>query len=83
MGAWSTTIRVVRVGWVVVASRIVRRCHAKVHRTKVIITEFPPLLLVLWPEHHPEGHEQTYLDFNVRKPAAQNVPLTFAPTKKE
>jgi hypothetical protein len=26
--AWSTTILVVRVGWVAVASRIVRRCHA-------------------------------------------------------
>jgi len=36
-------------------------CHAKVHRTKVVLTEFPPLLLVLWREQHPEGHEQTYL----------------------
>ena len=38
-------------------------CHAKVHRTKVVLTEFPPLLLVLWREQHPEGHEQTYIDF--------------------
>jgi hypothetical protein len=36
-------------------------CHAKVHRTKVVLTEFPPLLLVLWREQHPEGHEQTIL----------------------
>ena len=57
-------------------------CHAKVHRTKVVLTEFPPLLLVLWREQHPEGHEQTYLDFNVRKPAAQRVPLNFEPAQK-
>ena len=25
-------------------------CHAKVHRTKVVLTEFPPLLLELWRE---------------------------------
>jgi 5-methylcytosine-specific restriction endonuclease McrA len=30
-------------------------CHAKVHRTKVVLTEFPPLLLVLWRERHPES----------------------------
>jgi hypothetical protein len=30
-------------------------CHAKVHRTKVVLTEFPPLLLVLWREQHPQG----------------------------
>jgi len=26
--------------------------------------EFPPLLLLLWREQHPEDHEQTYIDFN-------------------
>jgi hypothetical protein len=41
---------------------------AKVHRTKVVLTELSPLLL--WREQHPEGHEQRYIDFNVRKPAA-------------
>jgi hypothetical protein len=56
-------------------------CHAKVHRTKVVLTEFPPLLLVLWREQHPEGHEQTYIDFNVRKPPAQSVPLNFEPAE--
>jgi hypothetical protein len=49
-------------------------CHSKVHRTKVVLTEFPPLLLVLWREQHPEGHEQAYVDFDVRKPPAQSVP---------
>ena len=58
-------------------------CHAKVHRTKVVLTEFSPLLLVLWREQHPEGHEQTYLDFNVRKPPAQSVPLNFGPARKD
>jgi hypothetical protein len=41
----------------------------------VVLTEFPPLLLVLWREQHPTGHEQTYIDFNVREPAAQPVRL--------
>ena len=58
-------------------------CHAKVHRTKVVLTEFPPLLLELWREQPPEGHEQRYLDFNVRKPAARNVPLNFEPARKD
>ena len=58
-------------------------CHAKVHRTKVVLTEFPPLLLVLWREQHPEGHEQTYLDFNLLKQAAQSVPLNFEPAREE
>jgi hypothetical protein len=58
-------------------------CHAKVHRTKVVLTEFPPLLLVLWREQHPEGHEQTYFDFNVRNPPAQRVPLNFEPAQKD
>ena len=58
-------------------------CHAKVHRTKVVLTEFPPLLLALWREQHPEGHEQTYFDFNVRIPPAQNVPLNFEPAREE
>src|ERR1700756_355805 len=58
-------------------------CHAKVHRTKVVLREFPPLLLVLWREQHPEGHEQTYIDFNVRKPPAQSVPLNFGPARKD
>jgi 5-methylcytosine-specific restriction endonuclease McrA len=39
--------------------------HAKVGRTKVVLSQMPPLLLELWREQHPLGHEQTALDFNV------------------
>jgi 5-methylcytosine-specific restriction endonuclease McrA len=38
-------------------------CHAKVHRTKAVLSHMPPLLLELWREQHPEGHEQTVLEF--------------------
>ena len=38
-------------------------CHAKVHRTKAVLSEMPSLLLILWREQHPEGHEQTNLNF--------------------
>jgi hypothetical protein len=46
-------------------------CHAKVHRTKVVLTEFPPLLLVLWREQHPEGHSRrtsisTFANYRLR-----------------
>jgi hypothetical protein len=56
--------------------------QAKVHRTMVVLTEFPPLLLVLWPEQHPEGRLQTYLDFKVRNPPSQSVPLNSEPAQK-
>ncbi len=29
----------------------------------------PPLLLELWREQHPKGHEQTAMDFQVRRAA--------------
>jgi len=35
----------------------------------------PPLLLELWREQHPRGHEQTLLNFTVKKPAAKNLPM--------
>jgi hypothetical protein len=38
-------------------------CHAKVHRTKAVLSQMPPLLLELWREQHPEGHEQISLVF--------------------
>jgi hypothetical protein len=38
----------------------------------------PPLLLELWREQHPEGHEQTTLNFRTRWPAAEAVPLFIA-----
>jgi 5-methylcytosine-specific restriction endonuclease McrA len=52
-------------------------CHAKVHRTKVVLRELPPLLLVLWREQHPDGHEQTVLNFKARKTVATVVPLDY------
>jgi hypothetical protein len=50
-------------------------CHAKVGRTKVVLSRMPPLLLELWREQHPLGHEQTALDFKANFPAAKSVPL--------
>ena len=41
----------------------------------MVFSEMPPLLLELWREQHPEGHEQTRLNFNARGPAAAPVPL--------
>jgi hypothetical protein len=35
----------------------------------------PPLLLELWREQHPKGHEQTALNLKVLESAAQHVPL--------
>ncbi len=40
-------------------------CHAKVHRTRAVLSEMPPVLLELWREQHPKGHEQTRLNFQV------------------
>lgn len=34
-------------------------CHAKVERTKMVLSEMNPLLLVSWREQHPGGTEQT------------------------
>ncbi len=50
-------------------------CHAKVHRTKAVMSEMAPLLLKLWREQHPNGHEQTNLTFDVREAVALPVPL--------
>jgi 5-methylcytosine-specific restriction endonuclease McrA len=45
-------------------------CHAKVHRTRAVLSAMPPLLLELWREQHPQGHEQVMLDFTMTKPMA-------------
>lgn len=37
-------------------------CHANIHRTRAVLATMPPLLLELWRERHPEGHEHTTLD---------------------
>jgi hypothetical protein len=39
-------------------------CHAKVGRTKAVLSQMPPLLLQLWREQHPRGQEQTALNFS-------------------
>src|ERR1700712_3336555 len=50
-------------------------CHAKVGRTKLVLSQMPPLLLELWREQHPLGHEQTALDFKANLPAAKSALL--------
>ena len=50
-------------------------CHARVHRTKAVLSAMPPLLLELWREQHPKGHEQVQLDFTSRKAAARPIRL--------
>ena len=50
-------------------------CHAKVHRTKAVLSVMPPLLLKLWWEQHSKGHEQTSLEFKAKPPAAAPVAL--------
>jgi hypothetical protein len=36
-------------------------CHAKVERTKMVLSEMNPLLLMLWRERHPKAQEQQHL----------------------
>jgi hypothetical protein len=50
-------------------------CHAKVHRTKAVRAIMPALLLELWREQHPQGHEQTALNFGMQGPAARKIAL--------
>jgi len=50
-------------------------CHAKVHRTKAVLSQMPPLLLELWREQHPKGHEQTALEFRLPLQSPEPVPL--------
>jgi 5-methylcytosine-specific restriction endonuclease McrA len=50
-------------------------CHARIHKTRVVLSEMPPLLLELWREQYPFGHEQTRLDFRVPSSAAKAVQL--------
>ncbi len=51
------------------------KCHAKVGRTRVVFSLMPPLLRELWREQHPEGHEQTMLDFNPKLAVPTSLPL--------
>ena len=58
-------------------------CHAKIHRTKAALTTMPPLLLKLWREQHPKGHEQTALNFALQTPSAMPVRLFDQNKSKE
>jgi hypothetical protein len=49
-------------------------CHAKVGRTKVVLSQMPSLLLELWREQHPLGHEQTAFAFKASFPVAKSAP---------
>jgi hypothetical protein len=51
------------------------RCHAKVGRTKCVLSEMPSLLLLLWREQHPDGHEQVMIDFTMREMPAEPLGL--------
>jgi hypothetical protein len=51
-------------------------CHAKVTRTFHVQDDWPDLLRILWREQHPEGHEQSALNFGLSLlPPAIEVPL--------
>jgi len=50
-------------------------CHAKVTRTLYVRDDWPKFLRLLWREQHPDGHEQTSLDFLSRRPVPKRVPL--------
>lgn len=57
-------------------------CHARVHRTRAVLSAMPPLLLELWREQHPEGHEQTTLDFRSPVPRTEPLPGTMEFSKE-
>jgi len=50
-------------------------CHARIHRTRAVLSPMPAPLLKLWRELHPRGHEQTALDFVRRGAAARPTSL--------
>ncbi len=50
-------------------------CHAKVTRKLAMDMCWPPLLIELWREQHPEAHEQLQLDFAARMTPPEPVPL--------
>jgi hypothetical protein len=52
-------------------------CHAKVERTKMVLSEMTWLLLVLWREQHPEAQEQIMLGFDGLEPAAEGGSFPF------
>jgi 5-methylcytosine-specific restriction endonuclease McrA len=50
-------------------------CHAKITRTLNLQGAWPEFLRTLWREQHPNGHEQTALNFGLKLPAAPNISL--------
>ena len=58
-------------------------CHAKIDRTKAVLSAMPPLLLKLWREQHTNRHEQTVLDFNIKMLPAKLVPLFVEKKERE
>jgi hypothetical protein len=50
-------------------------CHAKVTRTFYVQDDWPEFLRMLWREQHPDGHEQTGIDFAAVLPLPMKVPL--------
>ena len=52
-------------------------CHARLHRTRVVTSLMPPLLLQLWREQHPDGQEQLPLNFQKQVPPVRRT-LLFA-----
>jgi 5-methylcytosine-specific restriction endonuclease McrA len=50
-------------------------CHAKLHRTKAVLSVMSPLLLKLWREQHSDGHEQTALNFSEKRAPAKFMRL--------
>ena len=49
--------------------------HARIHRTRVVLSEMSSLLRELWRELHLRGHEQTPLDFRLQVVPPTPVPL--------
>ena len=47
-------------------------CHAKVTRTLFVEADWSEFLRLLWREQHPDGHEQSPLDFTDVRPLAKN-----------
>lgn len=56
-------------------------CHAKVTRKLALNTCWPPLLVQLWREQHPEAHEQLQLNFTLPFRAPVPVPLFMGTIK--
>ena len=54
-------------------------CRAKIHRTKAVLSAMPPLLLELWREQHPKGHEQVQLN---DKKVSSRAPTPFREEKR-